>query len=187
MVFILLDILKNSSGNQEKAEKSTPAQAFRKALSKKSSSEKNMKEKDFQILTNSFEDMLSQLQSYKNTLCAWEDHHEKLKNALQEIIENNEKAQLVLGEEGKAVQELQQEGVQQQEQLKLTAESLSAAATMHELLVVTDDLDACRATVKDWIQRCQDFFPDVAVLRRSIKVNCMHKGHLVTAMSSWGR
>lgn len=118
-----------------------------------------------------FKAKLSQLEDYATSLYVWECQHGELDAKLRDVLEKQKIIKLMLEEEKRLVKEHQHEGREHQILLDGAATSLDTAGTMQELMAIVDTAEQVRLVAEDWIQRCNEAFPNVSVIQKSAKVS----------------
>lgn len=132
-------------------------------------------ETSFRSFRIGYEADLSQLETYANTLRAWECQHREFNARLKDVIEEQATIKLMLEEEQRKVKEHQREGREQQKQLDAAAESLDKANTVQKLMVAMDNAGCVQAVAEDWIEQCQESFPNVSGIQKSVRVSSLRE------------
>ncbi|XP_042859661.1 uncharacterized protein LOC122245748 isoform X2 [Penaeus japonicus] len=141
-----------------------------KRLGKKMAEVREEQETSFRSFRIGYEADLSQLETYANTLRAWECQHREFNARLKDVIEEQATIKLMLEEEQRKVKEHQREGREQQKQLDAAAESLDKANTVQKLMVAMDNAGCVQAVAEDWIEQCQESFPNVSGIQKSVRM-----------------
>lgn len=121
--------------------------------------------------TSQCDDLLSQLDLYKGKLDEWDADHQRLIDKIKkDLVDQNEEMRKNLREERRSVEDLQDQGVQQQQQLKLAKTLLDGAQTAQDVFLAINQADLCQAATQEWIQACQGRLPAVSAVHRSFRV-----------------
>lgn len=136
-------------------------------------------------------DILLQLTKYKSSLGEWVAEHQDLITNLSALIEANRNIQELLKKEEESVSLCLAEGEEKKQMLSLAAEALAVARTAQEVVTAVDDAECCHVTAEDWARKCQEVFPDVTTVYKSVKVGtrflsgCSDADKLDSEMALW--
>ncbi|XP_069192070.1 tripartite motif-containing protein 59-like [Procambarus clarkii] len=148
---------------QETQEKTVPAKKkFRSMLQEQKSS--------ISSLIKSCEEVLSQLGEYRGQLGDWKTHHLQLQDRLYALVEQNKSAMKLLELEDTSVVDMTTQGEEGKTQLQATLGNLDTVNTLQEVDTTIDTADECSTKIKDWLEKCQELFPDVKTVHTSVKV-----------------
>lgn len=121
--------------------------------------------------TSQCDAVLSQLDQYKSKLEEWDADHQKLIDKIKkDLVEQNEEMRKNLREERCSVEDLQKQGVEQQQQLKLANTLLGAARTAQDVFLAINQAELCQDAAQEWIRTCLDRVPSVSAVHRSFRV-----------------
>ncbi|XP_069193506.1 tripartite motif-containing protein 59-like [Procambarus clarkii] len=124
------------------------------------------------ILITSCEEVLSQLGWYRGQLGDWKTHHLQLQDRLYALVEQNKSAMKLLELEDTSVVDITTQGEEGKTQLQVMVGSLDTVNTAQEVDTTIDTAHECKMKVEDWLQKCQELFPDVKTVHTSVKVRC---------------
>nr|XP_053644880.1 tripartite motif-containing protein 59-like [Cherax quadricarinatus] len=113
-------------------------------------------------LISECEEALSQLGKYQGQVRDWKTQHHQLQDRLYDLLEQNKAAIELLEQEDTSVLTMTTEGEAEKKQLQTMLETLNT--------VTIDEADQYNVEVEDWIQKCQELFPDVNTVYTSVKV-----------------
>ncbi|XP_069192239.1 uncharacterized protein [Procambarus clarkii] len=148
---------------QETQEKTVPAKKkFRSMLQEQKSS--------ISSLIKSCEKVLSQLGEYRGQLGDWKTHHLQLQDRLYALVEQNKSAMKLLELEDTSVVDMTTQGEEGKTQLQAMLGNLDTVNTLQEVDTTIDTADECSTKIKDWLEKCQELFPDVKTVHTSVKV-----------------
>ncbi|XP_069192069.1 tripartite motif-containing protein 59-like [Procambarus clarkii] len=148
---------------QETQEKTVPAKKkFRSMLQEQKSS--------ISSLIKSCEEVLSQLGEYRGQLGDWKTHHLQLQDRLYALVEQNKSAMKLLELEDTSVVDMTTQGEEGKTQLQAMLGNLDTVNTLQEVDTTIDTADECSTKIKDWLEKCQELFPDVKTVHTSVKV-----------------
>lgn len=116
------------------------------------------------------EEMMSRMVKYRTNLVDFGKEHKKLINKLSDVIKLHIKLYESLEEGLGTVDKVHEEGRQEQQQLKSIVETLTSAKTTEDLMTALEKADDCQDVADHWIKKCQEMFPDVKTIHKSIKV-----------------
>nr|XP_045610524.1 tripartite motif-containing protein 59-like [Procambarus clarkii] len=122
------------------------------------------------ILITSCEEVLSQLGWYRGQLGDWKTHHLQLQDRLYALVEQNKSAMKLLELEDTSVVDITTQGEEGKTQLQVMVGSLDTVNTAQEVDTTIDTAHECKMKVEDWLQKCQELFPDVKTVHTSVKV-----------------
>ncbi|XP_047496504.1 uncharacterized protein LOC125044087 isoform X2 [Penaeus chinensis] len=172
VVFILEEFIKKRNPRNERLAAGQPPW---KRLGKKIAEVREEQEASFRNFRIGYKAKYSQLDDYATSLFVWECQHRELNAELRDVIEKQEIIKLKLEEEKRLVKELQHEGREQQRQLDAAGELIDTARTMQELITVVDEAEQARAVSENWIQRCNEMFPNVSAIQKSVEARAAIK------------
>nr|XP_053628629.1 tripartite motif-containing protein 59-like [Cherax quadricarinatus] len=121
-------------------------------------------------LISECEEMLSQLGKYQGLVRDWNTLHHQLQDRLYDLMEKNMAAIELLEQEDISVVNMTTEGEDGKKQLQTMLECLDTVTTAQEVFAVIDEADQSNMEAEDWIQKCQELFPDVNTISTSVKV-----------------
>ncbi|XP_069181113.1 uncharacterized protein [Procambarus clarkii] len=121
-------------------------------------------------LITSCEEVLSQLEEYRGQLGDWKTHHLQLQDRLYALVEQNKSAMKLLELEDTSVVDMTTQGEEGKTQLQAMLGSLDTVNTPQEVDTTIDTADECSTKIKDWLEKCQELFPDVKTVHTSVKV-----------------
>ncbi|XP_069181133.1 tripartite motif-containing protein 59-like [Procambarus clarkii] len=148
---------------QQTQEKTVPAKKkFRSMLQEQKSS--------ISSLIKSCEEVLSQLGEYRGQLGDWMTHHLQLQDRLYALVEQNKSAMKLLELEDTSVVDMTTQGEEGKTQLQAMLGNLDTVNTLQEVDTTIDTADECSTKIKDWLEKCQELFPDVKTVHTSVKV-----------------
>ncbi|XP_063599739.1 uncharacterized protein LOC134776041 isoform X1 [Penaeus indicus] len=124
---------------------------------------------------SSCKDMLLELKKYKNSLGEWVVEHQDLVQELTALIKVNRSIQQLLRKEEECASVCLGEGEDKKQMLLLAEEALAAARMPQEVVGAIDDGECCRVAADDWAKKCQEVFPNVTAVYRSVKVRTSTK------------
>nr|XP_045589066.1 uncharacterized protein LOC123751008 [Procambarus clarkii] len=143
-----------------------PARGIRKTLRSLVQEQKSI----ISILITSCEEVLSQLGEYRGQLGDWKTHHLQLQDRLCALVEQNKSAMKLLELEDTSVVDMTTQGEEGKTQLQVMLGKLDTVNTPQEVGTTIDTADECKMKVEDWLQKCQELFPDVNTVHTSVKV-----------------
>nr|XP_045610808.1 uncharacterized protein LOC123765991 [Procambarus clarkii] len=146
----------------------TPARGISKKLRSLVQEQKSI----ISSLITSCEEVLSQLGEYQGQLGDWKTHHLQLQDRLYALVEQNKSAMKLLELEDTSVVDMTTQGEEGKTQLQAMLGSLDTVNTPQEVDTTIDTADECSMKVEDWLQKCQELFPDVKTVHTSVKVRC---------------
>ncbi|XP_069192080.1 tripartite motif-containing protein 59-like [Procambarus clarkii] len=150
---------------QQTQEKTVPAKKkFRSMLQEQKSS--------ISSLIKNCEEVLSQLGEYRGQLGDWKTHHLQLQDRLYALVEQNKSAMKLLELEDTSVVDMTTQGEEGKTQLQVMLGNLDTVNTLQEVDTTIDTADECSTKIKDWLEKCQELFPDVRTVHTSVKVRC---------------
>ncbi|XP_069195173.1 tripartite motif containing 13-like [Procambarus clarkii] len=118
------------------------------------------------------EEVLSQLGEYWGQLEDWKTHHLQLQDRLYALVEQNKSAMKLLELEDTSVVDMTTQGEEGKTQLQAMLGNLDTVNTPEEVGTTIDTADGCKMKIEDWLQKCQELFPDVKTVHTSVKVLC---------------
>ncbi|KAK8719593.1 hypothetical protein OTU49_013928, partial [Cherax quadricarinatus] len=137
-------------------------------------------------LISECEEALSQLSKYQGQVRDWKIQHHQLQDRLYDLLEQNKAAIELLEQEDTSVLTMTTEGEAGKKQLQTMLENLNTVNTAQEVVTTIDEADQYNVEVEDWIQKCQELFPDVNTVYTSIKVQETIKKALDTITTETG-
>ncbi|XP_069189657.1 uncharacterized protein [Procambarus clarkii] len=144
----------------------TPARGIGKKLRSLVQEQKSI----ISSLITSCEEVLSQLGEYRGQLGDWKTHHLQLQDRLYALVEQNKSAMKLLELEDTSVVDMTTQGEEGKTQLQAMLGSLDTVNTLQEVDTTIDTADECSTKVEDWLQKCQELFPNVKTVHTSVKV-----------------
>ncbi|XP_069193720.1 tripartite motif-containing protein 59-like [Procambarus clarkii] len=123
-------------------------------------------------LITSCEEVLSQLGEYRGQLGDWKTHHLQLQDRLYALVEQNKSAIKLLELEDTSVMDMTTQGEEGKTQLQAMLGNLDTVNTPQEVDTTIDTAVGCKMKVEDWLEKCQELFPDVKTVHTSVKVRC---------------
>nr|XP_045594620.1 uncharacterized protein LOC123755817 [Procambarus clarkii] len=148
-----------------------PARGISKTLRSLVQEQKNI----ISSLITSCEEVLSQLGKYRGQLGDWKTHHLQLQDRLYALLEENKSAMKLLELEDTSVVDMTIQGEEGKTQLQAMLGSLDTVNTPQEVGTTIDTADGCKMKVEDWLQKCQELFPDVKTVHTSVKVEDLRR------------
>lgn len=172
VVFILEDFIKKLNPSPGRRNETLAAgQPPWKRLGKKIAEVREEQESAFRNFRSGYEAKFSELEDYATSLHVWEYQHRELDAKLRDVLEKQEIIKLMLEEEKRLVKEQQHEGREQQRRLDVAVEPLDTARTMQELIASVDKAEQARVVAENWIQRCNEIFPNAGAIQKSVNVS----------------
>ncbi|XP_069161667.1 uncharacterized protein [Procambarus clarkii] len=147
-----------------------PIKAPARGISKKLRSLVQEQKSIISSLITSCEEVLSQLGEYRGQLGDWKTHHLQLQDRLYALVEQNKSAMKLLELEDTSVMDMTTQGEEGKTQLQVMVGSLNTVNTPQEVDTTIDTADGYKMKVEDWLQKCQELFPDVKTVHTSVKV-----------------
>ncbi|XP_069180535.1 uncharacterized protein [Procambarus clarkii] len=147
-----------------------PNKASTRGISKKLRSLVEEQKSSISSLITSCEEVLSQLGEYQGQLGDWKTQHLQLQDRLYALVEQNKSAMKLLELEGTSVVDMTTQGEEGKTQLQAMLGSLDTVNTAQEVFMTINEVDQCNMEVEDWLQKCQELFPDVNTVHTSVKV-----------------
>ncbi|XP_069193072.1 uncharacterized protein [Procambarus clarkii] len=147
-----------------------PYNALTRGISKKLRSLVEEQKSSISSLITSCEEVLSQLVEYRDQLGDWKTHHLQLQDRLYGLVEKNKAAMKLVEQEDTCVVDMTTQGEKGKSQLEAMLGSLDTVKTAQEAVTTIDTADQCHVEVEDWLQKCQELFPDVNTVHTSVKV-----------------
>nr|XP_045600112.1 tripartite motif-containing protein 3-like [Procambarus clarkii] len=149
-----------------------PSKAPARGISKKLRSLVEKQKSSINSLITSCEKVLSQLSEYWVQLGDWKTHHLQLQDRLYALVEQNKSAMKLLELEDTSVVDMKTQGEEGKTRLQAILESLDTVNTAQQGDTTIAPADECSMKVEDWLQKCQERFPDVKTVHTSVKVRC---------------
>ncbi|XP_069180673.1 tripartite motif-containing protein 59-like [Procambarus clarkii] len=147
-----------------------PNKAPTRGISKKLRSLVEEQKSSISSLITSCKEVLSQLGEYRGQLGDWKTQHLQLQDRLYALVEQNKSAMKLLELEDTSVVDMTTQGEEGKTQLQAMLGSLDTVITAQEVGTTIDTADECSMKVEDWLQKCQELFPDVNTVHTSVKV-----------------
>ncbi|XP_069180544.1 tripartite motif-containing protein 5-like isoform X3 [Procambarus clarkii] len=147
-----------------------PNKAPTRGISKKLRSLVEEQKSSISSLITSCEEVLSQLGEYRGQLGDWKTQHLQLQDRLYALVEQNKSAMKLLELEDTSVVDMTTQGEEGKTQLQAMLGSLDTVNTAQEVFMTINEVDQCNMEVEDWLQKCQELFPDVKTVHTSVKV-----------------
>ncbi|XP_069176626.1 tripartite motif-containing protein 59-like [Procambarus clarkii] len=164
--------LKNIQLTTEEVVPAKPYEGPARGISKKLRSLVQEQKSIISSLITSCEEVLSQLGEYRGQLGDWKTHHLQLQDRLYALVEQNKSAMKLLELEDTSVVDMTTQGEEGKTQLQVMVGSLDTVNTPQEVDTTIDTADECSMKVEDWLQKCQELFPNVKTVHTSVKVHC---------------
>ncbi|XP_069180901.1 uncharacterized protein, partial [Procambarus clarkii] len=152
-----------------------PNKAPTRGISKKLRSMVEEQKNSISSLITSCEEVLSQLGEYQGQLGDWKTQHLQLQDRLYALVEQNKSAMKLLELEDTSVVDMTTQGEEGKTQLQAMLGSLDTVNTAQEVGTTIDTADECSMKVEDWLQKCQELFPDVNTVHTSVKVETIRE------------
>ncbi|XP_069180685.1 uncharacterized protein [Procambarus clarkii] len=152
-----------------------PNKAPTRGISKKLRSLVEEQKSSISSLITSCEEVLSQLGEYRGQLGDWKTQHLQLQDRLYALVEQNKSAMKLLELEDTSVVDMTTQGEEGKTQLQAMLGSLDTVNTAQEVDTTIDTADECSMKVEDWLQKCQELFPDVNTVHTSVKVEGLRR------------
>ncbi|XP_069176890.1 uncharacterized protein [Procambarus clarkii] len=154
----------------EKTLPAKPIKAPARGISKKLHSMVEEQKSSISSLITSCEEVLSQLREYRGQLGDWKTCHLQLQDRLYALVEQNKSAMKLLELEDTSVVDMTTQGEEGKTQLQAMLGSLDTGNTAQEVFMTINEVDQCNMEVENWLQKCQELFPDVKTVHTSVKV-----------------
>ncbi|XP_069176992.1 uncharacterized protein [Procambarus clarkii] len=162
--------LKNIQLTTQEAVPAKPYEGPARGISKKLRSLVQEQKSIISCLIISCEEVLSQLGEYRGQLGDWKTHHLQLQDRLYALVEQNKSAMKLLELEDTSVVDMTTQGEEGKTQLQAMLGNLDTVNTPQEVDTTIDTADECSTKIKDWLEKCQELFPDVKTVHTSVKV-----------------
>ncbi|XP_069181116.1 tripartite motif-containing protein 59-like [Procambarus clarkii] len=162
--------LKNIQLTTEEVVPAKPSEGPARGISKKLRSLVQEQKSIISSLIISCEEVLSQLGEYRGQLGDWKTHHLQLQDRLYALVEENKSAMKLLELEDTSVVDMTTQGEEGKTNLQAMLGSLDTVNTPQEVGTTIDTADECSMKVEDWLQKCQELFPNVKTVHTSVKV-----------------
>ncbi|XP_069193067.1 tripartite motif-containing protein 59-like [Procambarus clarkii] len=162
--------LKNIQLTAEEVVPAKPYEGPSRGISKKLRSLVQEQKSIISTLIISCKEVLSQLGEYRGQLGDWKTHHLQLQDRLYALVEENKSAMKLLELEDTSVVDMTTQGEEGKTQLQAMLGSLDTVNTPQEVDTTIDTADECSMKMEDWLQKCQELFPDVKTVHTSVKV-----------------
>nr|XP_045607518.1 tripartite motif-containing protein 5-like isoform X2 [Procambarus clarkii] len=133
-----------------------------RGISKKLRSLAQEQKSSISSLISNCEEVLSQMGEYRGQLRDWKTQHHQLQDKLDDLAEQNKAAIELLEREDTSVVDMATQVEEGKKQLETMLGNFDTVNTKH-VVVTTEE-------VEDWLQKCQDVFPDVNTVHTSVKV-----------------
>ncbi|XP_045599942.1 tripartite motif-containing protein 59 [Procambarus clarkii] len=141
-----------------------------RGISKKLQSLVEEQKSSITSLIISCEEVLSQLGEYRGQLGDWKTRHLQLQDRLYGLVEQNKAAMQLVEQEDTSVGEMTTQGEEGKTQLEEMLGSLDTVNSAQKAVTTIETADQCHVEVEDWLQKCQELFPDVKTVHTSVKV-----------------
>ncbi|XP_069160624.1 uncharacterized protein [Procambarus clarkii] len=148
----------------------TPCQASPGGISRKLWSLMQEEKISINRLIARCEETLCQLGEYRGQLGDWKTHHLQLQDRLNGLVEQNMSAMRLLDQEDASVAEMTTRGQEEKTHLHATLGSLDTPTTAHRVITAIARTEQVNQQAEDWLQTCQDVFPDINTVRAAVKV-----------------
>ncbi|XP_069193557.1 uncharacterized protein [Procambarus clarkii] len=166
-------LIRKLKGIEVVPEKTLPAKPIKapaRGISKKLHSLVQEQKSSISSLITSCEEVLSQLGEYREQLGDWKTHHLQLQDRLYALVEQNKSAMKLLELEDTSVVDMTTQGEEGKIQLQAMLGSLDTVNTAQEVFMTINEVDQCNMEVENWLQKCQELFPNVKTVHTSVKV-----------------
>ncbi|XP_069192262.1 uncharacterized protein [Procambarus clarkii] len=147
-----------------------PIKAPARGISKKLHSLVQEQKSIISSLITSCEEVLSQLGEYRGQLGDWKTQHLQLQDRLYALVVQNKSTMKLLELEDTSVVDMTTQGEEGKTQLQAMLGSLDTVSTAQEVFMTINEVDQCNMEVENWLQKCQELFPDVKTVQTSVKV-----------------
>ncbi|XP_069168907.1 uncharacterized protein [Procambarus clarkii] len=162
--------LKNIQLTTEEVVPAKPYEGLASGISKKLRSLVQEQKNIINSLITSCEEVLAQLREYQGQLGDWKTHHLQLQDRLYGLVEQNKLALKLLELEDTSVVDMTTQGEEGKTQLQAMLGTLDTVNTAQEVFMTINEVDQCNMEVENWLQKCQELFPDVKTVHTSVKV-----------------
>ncbi|XP_069193469.1 uncharacterized protein [Procambarus clarkii] len=166
-------LIRKLKGIEVVPEKTLPAKPIKapaRGISKKLHSIMEEQKSNISSLITSCEEVLSQLGEYRGQLGDWKTHHLQLQDRLYALVEQNKSAMKLLELEDTSVVDMTTQGEEGKIQLQAILGNLDTVNTAQEVFMTINEVDQCNMEVENWLQKCQELFPNVKTVHTSVKV-----------------
>nr|XP_053650407.1 uncharacterized protein LOC128700943 isoform X1 [Cherax quadricarinatus]XP_053650408.1 uncharacterized protein LOC128700943 isoform X2 [Cherax quadricarinatus] len=147
-----------------------PGQTRTRGISKKLRSMVQEHKNSINNLISECEEVLSQLGKYQGQVRDWKTQHHQLQDRLYDLVEQNKAVIELLEQQDTSVLNMTTEGETGKKQLQTMLECLNTVNTVKEVVTTIEEVDQYNMEAEDWIQKCQELFPDVNTVCTSVKV-----------------
>ncbi|XP_069185782.1 uncharacterized protein [Procambarus clarkii] len=147
-----------------------PYEGPARGISKKLRSLVQEQKSSISSLIISCEEVLFQLGEYRGQLGDWKTHHLQLQDRLYALVEQNKSAMQLLELEDTSVIDMTTQGEEGKTQLQAMLGNLDIVNTLQEVDTTIGTADECSMKIEDWLQKCQELFPNVKTIHTSVKV-----------------
>ncbi|XP_053636908.1 uncharacterized protein [Cherax quadricarinatus] len=147
-----------------------PGQDRTRGISKKLRSVVQEHKSSISNLISECEEVLSQLGKYQGQVRGWKTQHHQLQDKLFDLVKQNKAALKLLEQEDTSVVNMTTEGEAGKKQLQIMLECLDTVNTAQEVVTTINEADQYNVEAEDWIQKCQELFPDINTVCTSVKV-----------------
>lgn len=111
-----------------------------------------------------------QLAMYEYQLDDWLDEHQKILNKLNSLVDENKTVMALLENEKTKIHDQKKASEMRKQERQTLQECLTIVTTTQEAAVSIDEAEASNMAAEDWVQKCQHDFPNVHLVRSSMKV-----------------
>ncbi|XP_042233200.1 uncharacterized protein LOC121873623 isoform X2 [Homarus americanus] len=147
-----------------------PPQDGPKGISKKFRSLLQEQKNNISSLITACDEKLSQLGKYGKKVKHLKTEHNLLEDRLNGLLEQNKAAKELVEQEETSVEDMSTKGEEGKQQLQAVLECLETVNSAQEVVMAIDDADQRSVVTEDWIQKCQEQFPNVNTVHTSVKV-----------------
>ncbi|XP_069193716.1 uncharacterized protein [Procambarus clarkii] len=162
--------LKDIQLTTEEVVPAKPYESPARGISKKLRSLVQEQKSIISSLITSCEEVLSQLGEYRGQLGYWKTCHLQLQGRLYALVEQNKSAMKLLELEDTSVVDMTTQGEERKTRLQAMLGSLDTVNTPQEVDTTIDTADECSTKIKDWLEKCQELFPNVKTVHTLVKV-----------------
>ncbi|XP_042235006.1 uncharacterized protein LOC121874780 [Homarus americanus] len=147
-----------------------PVQDPSRAISKNLQALMLEQENDMKSRDPICQDLLQQMDEYDAELVKSQKDHEQILTRLNSLVKQNKLALQLQQEQRNIIQTMRKDFEEQRKQRNTIQECMTSVSTTQEALTAVEDLLSCLTGMKNWIQKCQELFPDVKAIHTSMKV-----------------
>lgn len=142
------------------AEAARSRQNHPRGISKKLRSLVEGQKSEVGIMITGCEEEHSRLDQYHAQLWSWISQHQQLQDKLRGLVQQNKAAMIIMELEKASVQDMQKEGKEGKNQLEAVFGCMDMVNNAAEADTAIDDADRYNLKPEDWIQKCQELFPN---------------------------